>query len=67
MRTGIYGIEEQGRIAPISVELVDVLGSDVNIVNAARSTSTGLRLRIRVLLCAVKHLSSLLANWLSIR
>lgn len=36
MRTGTYGIEEQGRIAPISVELVDVLGSDVNIVNAAR-------------------------------
>ena len=36
MRTGIYGIEEQGRIVPISVELVDVLGSDVNIVNAAR-------------------------------
>ena len=36
MRTGTYGIEEQGRIVPISVELVDVLGSDVNIVNAAR-------------------------------
>ena len=36
MRTGTYGIEEQGRITPISVELVDVLGSDVNIVNAAR-------------------------------
>jgi thymidylate synthase (FAD) len=36
MRTGTYGIEEQGRIVPISVELVDALGSDVNIVNAAR-------------------------------
>lgn len=31
-----YGIVEQGRIAPIAVELVDCMGSDVNIVNAAR-------------------------------